>query len=61
MGNLRFRIYIRGDVPREFALNHLSGSLAGAVQWWIGTGMKMTPEELAENYMKLIGCAGQVM
>ena len=45
---------MRQDVPKEFALNHLVGSLAEAVKWWIGTGMKMPPEELADNYLKLI-------
>ncbi len=46
---------IRNDVPREFALNHLTGSLAEAVKWWIGIKMEMQPEELADNYLKLIG------
>ena len=41
------------DVPRDFALNHLVGSLAEAVKWWIGEGMKMPPEEVAENYLKM--------
>ena len=46
---------IRQDVPKEFALNHLVGSLADDVRWWIGTKMEMPPEELAECYLKLIG------
>ena len=46
---------IRSDVPRDFALNYLVGSLAEAVKWWIGTKMDMPPEELADNYLKLIG------
>jgi len=46
---------IKEDVPREFALNYLVGSLAEAVRWWIGTRMQMAPEELADNYLKLIG------
>ena len=46
---------IKSDVPKEFALNHLVGSLAEAVKWWIGTRMEMLPEELADNYLKLIG------
>lgn len=41
---------IRQDVPREFALNHLVGSLAEAVKWWIGSKMEMPPEELADYY-----------
>ena len=45
----------REDVPKEFALNHLVGSLAEAVRWWIGTRMNMPPEELSVNYLRLIG------
>ena len=46
---------IKKDVPREFALNHLVGSFAEAVKWWIGEKMAMSPEEVADNYLKLIG------
>ena len=46
---------IRQDVPKGFAMNHLVGSLAEAVKWWIGSGMEMPPEELADCYLKLIG------
>ena len=46
---------IREDVPRKFALNHLVGSLAEAVKWWIGNRMEMSPEKLAEYYLKLTG------
>ncbi|MCR5072302.1 MAG: TetR/AcrR family transcriptional regulator [Clostridiales bacterium] len=48
---------IRQDVPKEFALNHLVGSLAEAVRWWIRRRMDMPPEELADCYLKLIGYA----
>ena len=43
------------DVPKEFALNHLVGSLAEAVKWWIAEKMRMPPEEVAEYYLRLIG------
>ncbi len=46
---------LKEGVPRDFALNHLAGSFAEAVKWWIRTKMKMTPEELAGYYLKLIG------
>jgi AcrR family transcriptional regulator len=46
---------LRQDVPKEFALNHLVGSLAEAVKWWIGTRMKMPPEDVAEYFLKLTG------
>ena len=46
---------IRKDVPKEFAVNHLVGSFGEAVTWWIDTKMKMPPEDVADNYLKLIG------
>ena len=46
---------IRQDVPKEFALNHLVGSLADDVRWWIGSKMEIQPEKLADCYLKLIG------
>lgn len=46
---------IREDVPRKFAINHLVGSLAEAVKWWIGSRMELPPEELADYYLKMIG------
>ena len=46
---------IRQDIPKEFALNHLVGSLAEDVRWWIGSKMEMPPEELAKCYLKLVG------
>ena len=46
---------IKEDVPRAFALNHLVGSLAEAVKWWIEEKMKMPPAEVADYYLKLIG------
>ena len=46
---------IKPDVPRELSLNHLVGSFAETVKWWIGTRMEMSPEKLADYYLKLIG------
>ncbi len=46
---------MRPDVPKDFVMNHLVGSLAEAVRWWIGDGMRISPEELAVDYLKLIG------
>lgn len=46
---------IRRDVPRDFALNHLVGSLSEAVKWWIGSRMELPPEEVAGYYLMLIG------
>ncbi len=46
---------IRQDVPKEFALNHLVGSLGEAVRWWIGTRMELPPETVTGYYLKMIG------
>ena len=46
---------IRQDVPKALALNHLVGSFAEAVKWWIGNKMAMAPEELAACYLRLTG------
>lgn len=46
---------LKKNVPQEFALNHLVGSFAEAVKWWITTRMKMPAEEMADYYLKLIG------
>ena len=51
----RYPESLKKDVPQEFALNHLVGSFAEAVKWWINTRMKMPANQLAENYLKLIG------
>ena len=41
-------------VPHEFALNHLVGSFAETVKWWIGNRMKNSPEEVTEYYLIMI-------
>ena len=46
---------LRSDVPEDIAMNHLVGSFAEAVKWWIDQKMKTPPEELADHYLKLIG------
>ena len=51
---------IKQDVPRDFALKHLVGSLAEAVKWWIGSKMEFPPEELAGYYLELIGYRGGI-
>lgn len=43
------------DVPGDFVRNHLVGSFAETVRWWIGNKMKETPEELAGYYLAVIG------
>lgn len=43
----------RTDIPRDFLLNHLTGSFAEAVRWWMEEGMLTSPEVLVSNFMKL--------
>lgn len=44
---------IKVNVPADFMLNHLVGSFAETVKWWIGNKMKYTPEEIARYYMEV--------
>ncbi|MBQ9742750.1 MAG: TetR/AcrR family transcriptional regulator [Ruminococcus sp.] len=41
------------DVPEDFLLNHLVGSFAETVTWWMKEDMKTSPEKLAEYFMKM--------
>lgn len=41
------------DVPREFILNHLVGSFAETVKWWMTENMKTEPEILAKYFMQM--------
>lgn len=40
-------------VPTDFVLNHLVGSFAETVKWWIDNKMKYTPEEIARYYIEV--------
>ncbi len=42
------------DVPKDFLLNHLVGSFAETVTWWIKEDMKTSPEITAGYFVKLI-------
>lgn len=42
------------DVPKDYLLNHLVGSFAETVKWWIAEKKEYSPEELAAFYIKLI-------
>ncbi len=42
------------NVPQDFLLNHLTGSLCEAVRWWVRDGMTRPPEAVAEYYMHCI-------
>ena len=46
------------EPPKDFVLNHISGSFVEMIQWWINNGLKETPEELDNWFNKVIimGC-----
>jgi len=43
------------EIPREFLLNHLTGSFSEAVRWWLKQETKITPEETARYFMLSCG------
>lgn len=42
-------------IPRDFRINHISGSFVEMVLWWIKGRMKQTPEELDGYFRAVIG------
>jgi AcrR family transcriptional regulator len=47
---------IKVNAPADFVLNHLVGSFAETVKWWINNKMKYTPEETSRYYIE-VSCA----
>ena len=41
-------------VPQDFLLNHISGSFVNMIEWWIKSGTKETPEQLAAYFDAVI-------
>ena len=41
------------DVPKNFLLNHLVGSFAETVMWWLQEDMKTSPETPAKYFIEL--------
>lgn len=37
---------VRSDLPREFLINHISGSFVELVQWWVEGGCTQSPQQL---------------
>jgi len=42
------------EVPKAFAIQFFTGSFCETIKWWINSDMKMPPEEVVENYQKMI-------
>ncbi|HDI3439620.1 TPA: TetR/AcrR family transcriptional regulator [Listeria monocytogenes] len=47
------------NAPADFVLNHLVGSFAETVKWWIDNRMKYTPEETARYYIE-VSCVNRI-
>ena len=43
------------DIPRDFIINHISGSFVEMVLWWMEGKMKQTPEELDRYFNAVAG------
>lgn len=50
---------IKVNAPTDFVLNHLVGSFAETVKWWIDNRMNYTPEETARYYLE-VSCANRI-
>lgn len=50
----RYMTDFQAKVPPDYLLNHLVGSFAETVKWWITGKMEYTPEEVAGFYMAVI-------
>ena len=44
----------RPDLPREFLVNHVSGSFVEMVLWWIKGHMRQTPAELDRYFLAVM-------
>lgn len=42
------------SVPRDFLIDHVSGSFVNMVQWWIRNNLQQTPEELTGYFWAVI-------
>ena len=46
---------LRGTVPAGFAVNHLVGSFAETVHWWMRNDMEEEPEQVAAYFLAMTG------
>lgn len=45
---------LHSEVPKAFVIQFFTGSFCETIKWWINFDMKMPPEEVVENYQKMI-------
>lgn len=41
------------ELPHDFLINHVSSSFVETVKWWVDTGMKESPETVADYFTSL--------
>lgn len=46
--------HIPCDVPEDFKEQFIIGSYVETVKWWIADGLKMSPEEVVGNFLKMV-------
>lgn len=44
---------IKANAPADFVINHLVGSFAETVYWWVDNKMQYSPEETARYYIEV--------
>ena len=42
------------NIPKDFLINHISGSFLEMIKWWVSGNMKQTPEELTSYFISVI-------
>lgn len=51
-----FKMYLsdfHAQVPEDYLLNHLVGSFADTIKWWVGRNMEISPEQTAKYFMEM--------
>lgn len=43
------------NIPKDFLIDHVSGSFVNMVQWWIRHNMTQPPEELTAYFLSVMG------
>ncbi|MBR5976059.1 MAG: TetR/AcrR family transcriptional regulator [Clostridiales bacterium] len=51
--------YVSSKVPKEFRKQFIIGSFVETVKWWIGTGLKLTPEQVVADYLLMLNGGGK--
>lgn len=44
----------RASIPEAFWKNHITSTFVETVRWWIGNGMKESPQEINDYFLKVL-------